>query len=459
MTSPSFNTLGLPEPLARACEVLDYTRPTPVQASAIPPALAGRDVLAQAPTGSGKTVAFGLPLLARVQPASQRVQALVLCPTRELADQVAKDLRALARFLPNLKLLTLCGGIPLRPQLASLEIPPDVVVGTPGRVLELVETDALSLSSLQTFVLDEADRMLDMGFIEPITTLARQMPRQRQTLLFSATFADAVRGIAGKLLRQPEEVAVEGESKPAIGQRIHRIRADQRHWAVAQVLADENPDAALVFCNTRAETAALCTALQRDGFAADALHGDLEQRDREEVLVRFGNGSLRVLVATDVAARGLDIAGLPLVISAELASDADQHTHRIGRTGRAGQTGLAIALVTDADAPRQRAIEQAQGGVWLDEKPLALSPKRSRPAQAPYRTLQIDGGRQDKLRPGDLLGALTGSGGLPGSAIGKIDLFATRCYVAIAHPQAQRALEALRSGTIKAKRWRVRLLA
>ena len=453
----TFASLALPEPLARACEALGYAVPTPIQAAALPPGLEGRDLLAQARTGSGKTAAFGLPLLARVAPAALKVQAIVLCPTRELADQVAKELRALGRFLPNLKLLTLCGGIPLRPQLASLEVPPDVVVGTPGRILELIEKGALALDGVRTLVLDEADRMLDMGFLDDIQAVVKRTPEDRQTLLFSATFDGRVRGVAERLLLKPVEITIEDDAAQAIEQVVHRIDAEKRHWAVAQVLADRRPEAALVFCNTKRDVALLWESLEREGFAVDALHGDLEQREREEVLVRFANGSVRVLVATDVAARGLDIAGLPLVISADLASDPDAHVHRIGRTGRAGLPGLAVALASDAERSRLAAIEEARGAP-IPQAPLALKAQRPRPQPAAWRTLQVDGGRQDKLRPGDLMGALTGAAGLPAEAVGKIALFPTRCYVAIASAQAEQALAQLRRGKIKARTFRVRIV-
>jgi ATP-independent RNA helicase DbpA len=453
----TFSTLGLPEPLVRACESLGFSVPTPIQREAITPALAGRDLLAQARTGSGKTLAFGLPLLAKIEPAALRTQALVLCPTRELADQVSKDLRAAARFLPNIKLITLCGGIPLRPQLASLEVAPDVVVGTPGRILELIDQHALSLEHVDTFVLDEADRMLDMGFVEDIRNLARHLPSQTQTLLYSATFNDDVRAVAATLLRDPQEIAAALDDAPKIDEWVHPVDAAQRHWAVMQVLADKAPDAVLVFCNTRKETVALTAALKREGHAVDALHGDLEQREREEVLARFANGSLRVLVATDVAARGIDIAGLPMVLSAEIASDADQHVHRIGRTGRAGETGLAVAIVTPTEAHWRRAIEVARG-IPFQERGLRLLPQRPQPQPADYRTLQIDAGRQDKLRPGDVMGALTGAAGLPAAAVGKISLYPTRCYVAVACAQADQALAKLREQGIKGRKLRVKAL-
>jgi ATP-independent RNA helicase DbpA len=336
-------------------------------------------------------------------------------------------------------------------------VPPDVVVGTPGRVLELLAENALSLEYISTFVLDEADRMLDMGFVEDIRSLAKRLPKSAQTLLFSATFSEEIRAIAATLLRDPVEIAAALDDAPKIDEWVHLVETGQRHWAVMQVLADKAPEATLVFCNTRKETAALTEALQREGFAADALHGDLEQREREEVLARFANGSLRVLVATDVAARGIDIAGLPMVLSAEIASDADQHVHRIGRTGRAGETGLAVAIVTPSEGHWRRSIEAARGAPF-HERGLRLSQQRPKPLPAAFRTLQIDAGRQDKLRPGDVMGALTGAAGLPADAVGKISLYPTRCYVAIARAQAEKALAKLREQGIKGRKLRVKAI-
>ena len=451
-----FTALGLAPALARAADTLGFVTPTPVQAGTLPGILAGRDVIAQAMTGSGKTAAFGFGLLHRLDPALVRVQALVLCPTRELADQVSKDLRRFAAFLPNVKLLTLCGGIPLRPQLASLAHPPHVVVGTPGRVLELAERDALDLSQLQVVVLDEADRMLDMGFEDDLRSILARAPRERQTLLFSATWPDEIRALSRGFQREPLEVVVQTTlAEDALEQWFHEVPAERRFEALATLLAREDAPAALVFCNTRRDVADVADALWKRGFPALALHGDLEQRERDEVLVRFANGSARVLVATDVAARGLDIKELPLVVSYELPTDPDVHVHRIGRTARAGGSGKALHLVAPAEAPRTAAIEVRQQAPvrWA-----GLSLKAgARSTRAPdWTTLAVDAGRSDKLRPGDLLGALTGAAGLPATSVGKIDVFATRTYVALRREDADRALEKLRAGGIKGRKFRVR---
>ena len=452
----TFDAVALPRELQQALAQLEYREMTPVQAAALPPLLDGRDVIAQARTGSGKTAAFALGLLSRLDATATGVQALVLCPTRELADQVGKEIRRLARFQPNIKVSVFCGGVPLRPHLASLVHPPQVVVGTPGRLQELMDEGALMLGGVRTLVLDEADRMLDMGFGEQIAGIVGQAPATRQTLLFSATLPEEIRVLGRKLQRDPVEVSL-GEDTTPIEQRFHEVEAPRKSDAIALLVGDLAPDAVLVFCNTRRDVQQVADDLADRGLDVLALHGDLEQRDRDEVLVRFANRSARVLVATDVAARGLDIRELPLVISHGLASDVDTHVHRIGRTGRAGSRGLALALVAGDERRRVVAIEERLGApVKWERLDLSRKPKPTPPAA--MVTLVIDAGRQDKLRPGDVVGALTGAAGLAVDAIGKIDGFATRTYVAIERSHASRALERLRAGKIKGRNFRIRKL-
>ncbi|MEO5595637.1 MAG: ATP-dependent RNA helicase DbpA [Lysobacteraceae bacterium] len=455
-----FSSLPLQPELLQAVAALGFEAMTPIQAASLPPMLEGRDVIAQAKTGSGKTAAFGLALLSRIDASLVRTQALVLCPTRELADQVSKDIRRLASTVPNIKLLTLCGGIPLRPQLASLQHPPHIVVGTPGRIQELLQADAthgsaLDLSSLTVLVLDEADRMLDMGFEPAIREIVKMMPRQRQTLLFSATWPDAMRAISKRIQRDPVEVTVDAQTD-AIAQRFFEIAETRRIDALVAVLLEQSVESALVFCNTRKDVAEVAEALVKRGFSALALHGELDQREREEVLVRFANRSCSVLVATDVAARGLDIKELPLVISYELPTDADAHVHRIGRTGRAGEAGLALHLVAPREIPRANLIETALGQP-LRWQGLTFTSTNS-PPEPMWSTVVIDAGRQDKLRPGDILGALTGDAGLEREAVGKIDIFATRSYVAIGQAQAAPAMQCLQAKGIKGRKFRLRAL-
>jgi len=455
-----FRTLPLKPALLASLEAHGYAAMTPVQAQSLPPILDGRDVIAQARTGSGKTAAFGLGLLQALDVDTIRLQALVLCPTRELADQVSKAIRRLAANIPNVKLLTLCGGMPLGPQLASLTHDPHIVVGTPGRVQEHLKRGSLHGGGIKVLVLDEADRMLDMGFGDAIDDIVGRIAKDHQTLLFSATYPEAIRAASRRLQREPVEVTVEtpAEATPAIEQQFIEVEPAQKLDALAQLLAAGHEQHALVFCNMRKDVDTVAQELDRRGFSALALHGDMEQRDRDEVLVRFANRSCNVLVATDVAARGLDIAALPQVISYDIAHDPDTHTHRIGRTGRAGQSGLAITLCTPRERPKAENIEQVLGEP-LPWRPLKLAPARGKTLHlAPMKTLVIDAGRQDKLRPGDILGALTGDAGLAASDIGKIDVFATRAYVAITRTLANQALERLRAGRIKGRNFRVRTL-
>jgi ATP-independent RNA helicase DbpA len=454
-----FRTLPLKPALLASVETLGYTEMTPVQALSLPPMLEGRDVIAQARTGSGKTAAFGLSLLQSLDVDTIRLQALVLCPTRELADQVSKAIRKLAANIPNVKLLTLCGGMPLGPQLASLTHDPHIVVGTPGRVQEHLKRESLHGGGIKVLVLDEADRMLDMGFSEAIDDIVKRIAKHHQTLLFSATYAEEIRQVSKRVQRDPVEVTVETpQHETTIEQRFHEVDPAQKIDALAQLLGQDTSRHALVFCNMRKDVDAVAIELDRRGFSALALHGDMEQRDRDEVLVQFANRSCAILVATDVAARGLDIAALPLVVSYDIAHDPDTHTHRIGRTGRAGEAGLAITLVTPRERPKAINVEE-QLGQPLPWQPLKLAaPKGKQLNLAPMKTVVIDAGRQDKLRPGDILGALTGDAGLDAKDIGKIDVFATRAYVAIRRDLANKALERLRAGKIKGRNFRVRSL-
>ncbi|HLT29007.1 MAG TPA: ATP-dependent RNA helicase DbpA [Myxococcaceae bacterium] len=456
----AFTELSLPSNLSRALEVLEFSEMTPVQEHALPPLLAGRDVTAQARTGSGKTVAFGLGALAAVAVAQSRIQALILCPTRELADQVSAELRRLARFTPNFRIVTLCGGVPCRTQAPSLQIPPHVVVGTPGRILDHLERENLDLTDLRVLVLDEADRMLDMGFTEEITAVVKHTPKKRQTLLFSATFPPAIRTMSQKLQREPVQVTVDAtHSEQEIEQLFFEVAPKQKLDALALLLHTYRPGSALVFCHTREDTREVATQLKARGYSVLALHGELEQRERDEVLLRFANGSCTILVATDVAARGLDIKGLPAVIAWELPKDPDLHTHRIGRTGRAGEKGLALNLCSRNERERAELIEERQGKklTWA-KLDLARATELPTPGKPAMVTLLIEGGRQDKLRAGDVLGALTGDLGLEGGDVGKIDVHPARTYVAVRRERSERALHGLRNGKIKARKFKVSAL-
>ena len=458
-TSSAFSSLPLPPSLLNTIEHLGYQSMTPVQAAALPVILAGQDLIARSRTGSGKTAAFGIGLLAPLNPAFFGCQALVLSPTRELAGQTTTALRALARGIPNIKIVTLCGGTPFGPQAASLEQGAHIIVGTPGRIRDHLQRGTLILDRLNCLVLDEADRMLDMGFIDSISEIIEATPERRQTLLFSATYPPGIERLAGQFLREPQQVIItEAEPVNPITQRFYEITGEDRMTAVLRLLAAERPQPCIVFCHTRQQCQQLQQLLSTNGVSAQALHGEMEQRERDQVLALFANQSCSVLVATDVAARGIDVEGVAAVINAELSPDPAVHTHRIGRSGRAGQPGLALSLVAPAEQGRARSIEQQLGQPlhWhdLDQLPERLD----KPLLPPMRTLTIGGGRKDKMRPGDLLGALTGEAGLPGDAIGKISISDFQALVAVRWDMANTALERLEEGKIKGRRFKVRLL-
>ncbi|WP_027966363.1 ATP-dependent RNA helicase DbpA [Halomonas halocynthiae] len=460
-TTSDFATLPLLPELLSNLASLGYHTMTPIQAEGLPPVLAGRDVLAQAKTGSGKTAVFGLGLLSRLQVSDFRVQGLVLCPTRELADQVAGEIRRLARSLPNVKVLTLCGGAPMGPQLGSLEHGAHIVVGTPGRVEEHLRKATLVLGSLTTLVLDEADRMLDMGFQAAMEAIIAETPASRQTLLFSATYDESVRPIAERLMREPVKVEVEdAHDETTIRQHFYRVDDESlRFDSLRRLLLTLKPASSVVFCNTKRETDDVADALNDAGFSALALHGDLEQRDRDRLLIMFANGSASILVATDVAARGLDIAALDAVFNYRIARELEVHVHRVGRTGRAGGSGVACTLVSEKDDYRLARLAELLNE-RLDVQPLP-GPEvlEQLPFQPTMVTLQLGAGKKHKLRPGDILGALTGDGGIAGDQVGKIKLLANSAYVAVHREVAAAALKQLSTGKLKGRSFRARYIS
>jgi len=432
---------------------------TAIQARGLPVLLKDQDLLAQAKTGSGKTAAFAIGLLNKLEAHSYQTQALVLCPTRELADQVSQEIRRLARSIPNTKILTLCGGKPMGAQLASLERAPHIVVGTPGRILKHLEKGTLKLDRLKTLVLDEADRMLDMGFHENILLIIDSMPRQRQTLLFSATYPDEIKHISDAIQQDPVDIRVEtSHHNKQIKQVFYEIQKGERTRKLVALLEHYRPESSVVFCNRKQQCQELADELWQQGFHALALHGDLEQFDRDQVLVQFSNKSSSILVATDVAARGLDIKDLTAVINFELTPDPEVHIHRIGRTGRAGNEGLAISLFMASEQFRVKAIEEYQNTSARIEKTSSLKTRENFKLNPAMATLCINGGRQDKVRAGDILGALTASTNLAGKQIGKIDIFDKLAYVAVDRPIAKQALKILSEGKIKGRKFRVRKL-
>ena len=459
MSSVPFATLSLRPELLASIAALAYESMTPIQAQALPHLLNGKDLIAQAKTGSGKTAAFAIGLLNKLDAQLYSTQALVLCPTRELAEQVAVEIRRLASAIPNIKLLSLCGGKPMGPQLASLRRDPHIVVGTPGRILKHLEKETLHLNAIETLVLDEADRMLDMGFLEDITRIIDAIPASRQSLLFSATYPEGIKEISGSVQRDPIEIRVEdSHHSPDIEQVFIEVEKSERIQTLFNVLAHYQPESTLIFCNTKQQCHDLRRELRELDLHALALHGDLEQFERDQVLTQFAGKSASILIATDVAARGLDVKELAAVINFELSRDPEVHIHRIGRTARAGSKGLAVSLVAAADKRHLKAIEEYQGSPATIVSSTKLTKPENFKLYPSMVTLFVNGGRKGKVRAGDLLGALTASGEITGAQIGKITLFDKIAYVAIDQQVAKLALTILTDGKIKGRKFRVRRL-
>ncbi len=460
MSDPrDFGALNLEPALLGNLNDLGYREMTLVQAKTLPWLIEGADVLARAKTGSGKTAAFGLGLLHKLDANQFSTQALVLCPTRELADQVARELRRLARAIPNIKILTLCGGSPLRSQLASLQRSPHIIVGTPGRVLKHLGKQTVELKELQTLVLDEADRMLDMGFEDELNAILAYVPPERQTCLFSATYPDSIADISQRVQRSPKLIDVTDDEKPAsIVQTWCSVTRENRQHELLRALEAWGGELNLVFCNTKIECAEVAAYLKSQDIVALALHGDLDQSKRNEVLVRFANHSASVLIATDVAARGLDVKDIDAVFNYELPPQPDTYIHRIGRTGRAGQQGVAISLVEEREIRRLAEIEEALPDALIQQRNIPDAKRDAGKLRPRMTTLQVGGGRKNKLRPGDLLGALTADGGIPGRAVGSIDLFDTCAYIAIENTFVSKAQKQLSTRPIKGRKFRARIL-
>jgi len=461
VSDATFKSVGLNPELIANLSTLGYHTMTTIQAMSLPAILSGKDVIGQGKTGSGKTAAFGLGLLQKLNVKLFKTQSLVLCPTRELADQVASELRRLARATHNVKILTLCGGVPIGPQIGSLERGAHIVVGTPGRIDDHLRKKTLRLGSVSTLVLDEADRMLDMGFQDTIDDIIDCIPTNRQTLLFSATFPREIESIAERVMLDPVIVqAPSTHDEETIKQTFHQVSDPQsRMIALRLLLAKHRADSALVFCNTKRDTQDVSDELNDWGFYALAIHGDLDQRERDQALIQFSNKSIPILVATDVAARGLDINALDLVINYHIAHDPETHVHRIGRTGRAGSSGIACTLYSNREMHKVDALEFGLDPQKFSD-PLPSESLLDKPVKKPLMaTIKIDGGKKQKIRPGDIVGALTGDGGIAGDSVGKINVSANWSYVAVQLNLVKPALKKLSNGKLKGRSFRVKLIS
>ncbi len=461
--SSTFASLSLSSPLQEVISEIGYASPTPIQLLSIPLLLAGKDLIAQSKTGSGKTVAFALPILQALVVDKRRLQALVVCPTRELAAQVAREIRKLGRKHKGLAVLEVVGGQPVRGQVDALQRGVHVAVGTPGRLLDHLERGTLHCETLTTVVLDEADRMLDMGFGADVESILRCLPKERQTVLFSATYPSTIESMSCRYQRNAERITIEEaeEETSALQQFYVECGKEDKLETLYWVMNKYPHESALIFCNFKASVSELQRELANAGFNVDRLDGDLEQFQRDQVLAKFRNQSLRVLIATDVAGRGIDVEDLELVVNYELPPQPNIYVHRIGRTARAGKAGVAVSLISSRERTKIQSIEAETGesvqAVQRDSASLVDVPALAR--EAKMQTILISGGRKDKVRPGDILGALTGeAGGLRGEDIGKIEIQARLSYVAVSRAVGKRAARGLGGGRIKGKRYRATLL-
>ena len=444
---------------------LGFTSLTPIQNQSIPPLLKGRDLIGQSQTGTGKTLAFSIPALEKVDLKLRQVQVLVLCPTRELCSQVAREMRRLARKHDGLQVLVVSGGQPIYAQISALERGAHVVVGTPGRVMDHLQRKTLSLGSVSYLVLDEADRMLDMGFEEDMRMILSHTPSTRQSVFFSATFPAEIKRLSQSYQRNPVEVKIEStpEQPHSIDQMFYAVNSDEKLNHLLWVLNQKKPESVIVFCNQKLTVSQLARPFKQMGVQVSALHGDLEQNDRDRLMAQFRNQSARLLIATDVAARGLDVDSVDLVVNYDFPLQSEIYVHRRGRTGRAGRRGTVVTFVSAQEKHKFKSLKKDPALSEL--KNLDLSEigvvheevfKSAHLLDSKMATLFIGGGRKQKVRPGDLLGALTGdAAGLNSKDVGKIEIHDHFSYVAVSMDRVEVTLKRLRSGLIKGKRFRI----
>lgn len=515
MNTLKFSELGIIAELENAVKDMGFEETTPIQAKAIPRILEGKDVIGQAQTGTGKTAAFGIPVLEKVNPNDRSVQALVLCPTRELAIQVSEELRNLSKYLRGIKTLPVYGGQPIQRQIQALKKGVQIVIGTPGRVMDHMRRRTLKIGGLKMIVLDEADEMLNMGFREDIETILQDTPDERQTILFSATMPKAILEIAKTYQKNAETLKVVHKklTVPSIEQYYFEIKQRNKAEILTRLIDINNPKLTLVFCNTKKKVDQLTTQLQGRGYFADALHGDMKQRQRDRVMNSFRGGNVDILVATDVAARGIDVDDVDLVVNYDVPQDEEYYVHRIGRTGRAGRAGKAFTFVVGKEiyklkdiqrytktkirrekAPSVTEVEEAKSGMIFNEiksiieesnlskeihfieKMLAndytsvdiaaallkmLNGHKERQeneaeidfgntgAEPGMVRLFINIGENHKVRPKDILGAIAGETGLPGELVGTIDIYKKYTFVEVPKEHAKKVLSIMKDNRIK----------
>ncbi len=459
MPTNDFRSLNLAPSLLRVIEDMGFTEMTPIQTGSIPALLQGKDLIGQSYTGSGKTAAFVIPILQKIQIEAREPQALILCPTRELCDQVLKECRKFAKAFPGLQTVALIGGQPYPPQTQALNNGVHVIAGTPGRTLEHLRKNQLQVSQLKILVLDEADRMLDEGFADEMTAIIDELPETKQTVFFSATFPDSIEALSRKYQKSAVRVTIDKstQASPQIKQYVYQAENPEKTDTLLRILQRHPANCTIVFCRTKATVGEIGERLEKMKVSSQVLHGDLTQPERDRATALFRNGSTRILVATDVAARGLDIEKLELVVNVDLPINPEVYIHRIGRTGRAGREGTAVSIATAFEALKIVEIEKATG-VKMIRQNLGFENQHGLGAEfqkTATKTIQIAGGKLDKLRPGDILGALTAQpGALVAADIGKIEIHERFSLVAITTQSADRALDKLRSSKIKGKKFK-----
>lgn len=433
---------------------MNFENFTKIQQLALPILLDNKDLIAQAKTGSGKTVAFCLPIVEQIQKAKTNTpMALILSPTRELSTQIALELRKLLRFIPNVKVLTLCGGVPYNPQVNSLRHGANIVIATAGRLLKHLKQGNIDISNVTYFVLDEADKMLDMGFYEDIQDIISYLPNKRQTTLFSATYEKNIEDFAKNITNDALFVKVQ-EEKNRIIEKVYFVEDEQKTALIPALISSNKVNSVLIFCATKLKCEELADELYNLGLDVLTLHSDLEQRQRDETIILFSNKSYPILIATDVASRGIHIDDIQMVINYDMAKDEDIHTHRIGRTARAGSDGLAISLCTKEEEYKISAIKDRNNEISIEDSQKIID-DFSFEIDSEFRTIFINAGKKQKIRAGDILGVLTAGIGLKKEDIGKIDILDFCSYVAVKKELKKFVLNELNDKKIKGKYYKV----
>ena len=434
---------------------MGFEKLTAIQEKSAEILLENKDCIAKAQTGSGKTLAFSFPVIEKIDVKNYKIQTLILAPTRELANQIAQNMRNYIRHIHNVKVLTLCGGMPFKPQVASLFHGAHIIIGTAGRVLKHLKEENIDLSNVNQLVLDEADKMLDMGFYDDIMEIIEYLPKQRQTMLFSATYENNIEKLAKDILNDPAFIEVEAV-KNKIKQVFYKCQKQNRKNLLIPVITQNKASSILIFANMKIECDDIADFLDEMGVDVLTLHSDLDQRERDEVFALFKSKSYPVLIASDVASRGLDVDDIDLVINYELAKDSKVHTHRIGRTARAGKGGMAVSFYDDnssLDENKLDEIKEEFDDIIFDDVENIIDDSSFK-IDAEYRTLYIDAGKKHKLRKGDVIGALTAGIGLDKNDIGIIESLNFCTYVAIKKEKIDFVIKSLNKHKIKGKFYR-----